>query len=84
MPEEKGDSLKSSGANRPYKAITVKVKFGGTAARLFVDVKVFEHVDRLADAALSVNSHFSHYHISCSLSLGRGIVPPAWQLPLQD
>ena len=31
----------------------------------------------LADAAFSVNCHFSHYHIGCSISLGRRIVPPA-------
>ena len=33
VPEEKRYSLKSPGANRPYEAITIKVKFGGTAAR---------------------------------------------------
>ena len=34
MPEERGDSLKSPGANRPHVTIAVKVKFGATAARL--------------------------------------------------
>jgi hypothetical protein len=34
VPEERGDSLKSPGANRPCEAIAVKVKFGRTTARL--------------------------------------------------
>jgi hypothetical protein len=32
VSEEKRDSLKSPGANRPYKANAVKVEFGGRAA----------------------------------------------------
>ena len=35
VPHEREDSLKFPGANRPPEAIVVKVKFGGTAARLF-------------------------------------------------
>ena len=34
VPEERGDSLESPGANRPYKATAVKIDFGRTAASL--------------------------------------------------
>jgi hypothetical protein len=34
VPEKKRDFPDFSGVNRPYQAITVKVKFGGTASGL--------------------------------------------------